>query len=308
MKKTIRGGVWPTMITPYTPGGEIDYGALERMVEWYVDRGVAGLFAVCQSSEMFFLSLEERVRLARFVRERAAGRVQVIASGHVSDDFRDQARELTLMAETGVDAVVLITNRLAGPADPAAVWRNSLERLLRAVPEEVGLGFYECPYPYKRLLSPEELKFCSDSGRFLFLKDTSCDIANIRAKLDAAGSGGLKIFNANAATLLETLKLGVSGFSGVMANFHPDLYAWLCAHWRAQPQEARRLANFLSLAALIERQSYPVNAKYHMNLEGVAMGTFSRARDHGELTETYKLEVRQLRELVAEYRERYQIQ
>ena len=55
------GGVWPVMLTPFTDHNEVDYPALERLTEWYIENGVSGLFAVCQSSEMFFLSLEERV-------------------------------------------------------------------------------------------------------------------------------------------------------------------------------------------------------------------------------------------------------
>ena len=38
----------------------------------------------------------------------------------------------------------------------------------------VPLGIYECPAPYHRLLTPEMLAFCAGSGRFLFIKDTSC--------------------------------------------------------------------------------------------------------------------------------------
>ena len=77
----IQDGVWPTMITPFTKGDDLDLGALESLVDWYIDGSVDGLFAVCQSSEMFFLSLEERVRLARAVVEFAEGRVGVVASG-----------------------------------------------------------------------------------------------------------------------------------------------------------------------------------------------------------------------------------
>ena len=70
------------------------------------------LFAVCQSSEMFFLSLEERVNLSRFVVSRAAGRIPVVSSGHVSDTREEQLAELTAIADTGPDALILITNRL----------------------------------------------------------------------------------------------------------------------------------------------------------------------------------------------------
>ncbi len=40
-------GVYPTMITPYTKNGEIDYEGAERIVDWYMEKGCDGIFAVC---------------------------------------------------------------------------------------------------------------------------------------------------------------------------------------------------------------------------------------------------------------------
>ena len=74
-------GVWPVMITPFTADGEIDYASLERLIAWYEQGGATGLFAACQSSEIFYLSLRERVELVRFVKQHA--HVPVIASGHI---------------------------------------------------------------------------------------------------------------------------------------------------------------------------------------------------------------------------------
>lgn len=304
MSKSIPDGVWPTMVTPFTDENKIDYEGLERMIEWYLEKGVAGLFAVCQSSEMFYLSLEERVELASFVKEKVKDRVAVIASGHISDNFQDQVKELNLIAETGVDAVVLITNRLAGMEESDDIWRKNMEELLKHIPEDVCLGLYECPYPYKRIILPEQLKFCAETGRFFFLKDTSCDVDNIRNKLEAVRGSNLKIFNANAATLLETLKLGVAGYSGVMANFHPELYVWLFEHWRERYEQAEKLSNFLGVASLIERQVYPVNAKYYLNLEGLGININSRSRDYREFSKANRMEVEQLRKLSIEYREK----
>jgi len=50
--------VWPVMLTPFTDTGGVDYNGLRNLIEWYEQAGVDGFFAVCQSSEMFFLSLE----------------------------------------------------------------------------------------------------------------------------------------------------------------------------------------------------------------------------------------------------------
>jgi 4-hydroxy-tetrahydrodipicolinate synthase len=300
----ISNGVWPTMITPFTESDRIDYQSLEKLIEWYIHNGVDGLFAVCQSSEMFYLTLEERVSLAAFVKEKSMGRVPVIASGHISDSLEEQVSELRAMAETGIDALVLLTNRLASEEESDEVWKRNLESVLSQLPEGIQLGLYECPYPYKRLLSPELLKWCSESGRFSFLKDTSCDVSKIKAKLEAVRGSRLKIFNANSATLLESLRLGAAGFSGVMANFHPDLYARLMRIWEEKPQEAEQLSDFLSIASLIEKQLYPVNAKYYLMLEGNVKHYHSRSKNHRDFTAVNRLEVEQLRRFTSSFVDR----
>jgi len=298
--KMIKNGVWPTMLTPFTKSGKVDYSGLERLVEWYVANGVQGLFAVCQSSEMFYLTTEERVEIARFVVKAAAGRVQVIASGHVSDNIDDQVDELERIAGTGVDAVVLVSNRLAGMNESDDLWKKNTEIILNRV--DAPLGIYECPYPYKRLMNPDLLHWCAATGRFYFLKDTCCDTRQIEEKLKAVKGTDLKIYNANSATLLETLKIGVEGYSGVMANFHPDLYVWLCNNWSTRPEIAEKLQSVLGLASVIEYQYYPVNAKYHLQLEGLDIKLESRAKKAGEFSYSKKLEVRQLKAVVDECR------
>ncbi len=171
---------------------------------------------------MFYLSLEERLNIARFVKEKAGG-LPVIASGHISDSFEDQADELKKMGETGVDAVSLITNRLAKQDESDEIWLQNLKALLKEIPEDIKLGSYECPYPYKRVLSREMTQWCASTGRFYFLKDTSCDIKNIREKLAVCKGTNLKLYNANTATLLESLRVGAAGYSVVMANMQCEL-------------------------------------------------------------------------------------
>ncbi|MFO7635760.1 MAG: dihydrodipicolinate synthase family protein [Clostridia bacterium] len=294
MGHLIPDGVWPTMLTPFTRENQVDYHALEAMVEWYISQGATGLFAVCQSSEMFFLNRQERTDIAGFVHKTTSGRVPVIASGHVSDSLEEQAMDILTMEDTGVVAMVLLTNRFALENQSDDVWLANLKAFLGLIPDGIRLGFYECPYPYKRVLTPKILSWCADTGRFLFLKDTSCDMDSMRSKLHAVKGTGMKIFNANSATLLDSLRAGISGYSGVMANFHPDLYAWLCRNWMKQPEKAEKLMGFLGTASLIERQWYPVNGKYHMQLEGLPLQLSARSREASGFTGSYQKETEQL--------------
>lgn len=302
MSNNFPGGVWPVMLTPYTKDNEVDYNALAQLIEWYKKEGVSGFFAVCQSSEMFFLSLEERVKIARFVKEQA-GDMPVVASGHVSDAFEDQVAEIKAIGETGVDAVILITNRLAKEDESDEVWLANMEKLLAALPEDLKLGFYECPYPYKRVMTAEMTKWCADTGRFYFVKDTCCDLELIKQKLAVLPGTNLKLYNANVTTLLDSLKAGACGFSGVMANMQCSLYAKLCADYAKEPLED--LMDELAICALIERQVYPINARYYLQMEGLDIELDSRMRDKNELNETCREEVRMLRRYTERLKEKW---
>src|SRR5476651_104061 len=110
-------GVWPVMLTPFNHQREIDWRSLEKLVEWYLAAGVHGLFAACQSSEMFFLSDAEARQLVAFIVERVDGRVPVVASGHTANALSQQTEQLAAMSETGIDGLILISNRLALAGD-----------------------------------------------------------------------------------------------------------------------------------------------------------------------------------------------
>ena len=292
------------MLTPFDKNGEVDYLALEKLTEWYIAHKVSGLFAVCQSSEMFCLSLEERMKVAETVVRTADGRVPVIASGHISDAFEDQVQEINCMAKPGVDAVILITNRLAKEEESDEIWIQNCKKLLEQIDSEIPLGFYECPYPYKRVMSVETITWCANTGRFYFLKDTCCDIEQIKEKIAAVQGTNLKLYNANTTTLLESLRNGATGYSGDMANFHPLSYAWLCENY--EKVESEPLADLLTIASLIERQYYPVNAKYHLSeIEKLSLETVCRVKEDSGLTETFKTEVQMLDRIIREAEKKY---
>ena len=132
------------------------------------------------------------------------------------------------------------------------------------------------------------------TNRFYFLKDTCCVAADIREKLKAIEGTNLKLYNANATTALESVRDGAAGYSGSMANFHPELWVWLCEHYNDKPA-ADCVQEVLMAASLIERQLYPVNAKWHLReIEGLPITTKCRVQDDSLLFETWKEEVRMM--------------
>lgn len=275
MLKSIKG-IIPVMITPYTDDDKIDYESLKRLIDWYISCGVDALFAVCQSSEMIFLSFEERVALSKFVVEYVNKRVPVISSGHISDDLEDQKRELLAVAATKPDALVLVSNHLDPKQQGTKVFLDTLDKLLEVLPKDLPLGIYECPAPYRRLLTDEEITYLAKTGRFVVIKDVSCDLETVKRRVKLVQGTPLSIVNANAAIAYPAMLAGARGFCGVMNNVHPELYVYLLAQGNKRSELTDELARFMSMCALSERYGYPNCAKFYLEKKGILKNHNSR--------------------------------
>lgn len=296
-----------TMVTPFCRDGAIDIGAVRAMCDWYAEAGLDGIFTACQSSEIFNLTVEERVLLTQTVVDRCSALAKehpdrppmtVVASGHVADTFDEQVYELQAVASCGIDTLILISNRMdiADTGDDA--WISETLALMDALPE-IPLGVYECPYPYKRLMTDSMLSFCAGSGRFRYMKDTCCDADLIAHRCELLSGTPMRLYNANAQTLLATLRAGADGYCGVMCNFHPELYVWLTHHFKDQPETAEMVGAFLSMTAFTESLAYPITAKYHLSqIEGLPIASlYARSRDAADFKPYDAMCVRQMNEL-----------
>lgn len=273
MTKTIANGIWPTMITPYTKENRVDYDQTEKLVDWYAQNGMTGIFAMCQSSEMFFLSEAERLELIRFVLRANRGRMDVVVAGTIDETLDGQIAFAKKAADLGPDAVVFLRNRLSDD------FSGDLKKIMNAMPSDMALGMYECPYPFKRPLTDDEVLAVADTGRFVFLKDTVCDIRAIRRRAKLVEGSAFKLYNANAATFYESVRLGYHGYSGIMANFHPDLYAWVYDH--IDDPRAELVEKFLGAMSVIECRGYPICCKrYLTRYEGFVMTDLCRSVEY----------------------------
>lgn len=272
----LKNGVYPAMITPYLPDGTIDFDGVDRLIEWYVENGCSGVFTACQSSEIYQLSLEERISLVKRTVKASNGRLDVVACGAVASDFNEMINEAKKISALGIKAQVLLSNHLANEDESDEVLLDNLKKAADALPD-IDLGLYEIPVPYKRLLTPKILKWCADSGRFVFMKDTSCNVSQIGEKLEAIKGSRLKLFNANSETLLDTMKLGASGISGIMCNYHPYLYSKMIDDFFEKGADN----DVWSLQYLISTLSYccagyPSSAKYYLMHNDVLKCDISR--------------------------------
>ncbi len=272
--------MYPTIITPFFEDGSIDFGGLGRLIDMFAAKGCDGIFAVCLSSEMFDMDDREKLSLAAFCIERChKNGIKCVASGHTQDDIDSQISYLKALAELEPDAVILVSNRLAASGEADDIWIQNLKTVTDALPSDARLGMYECPYPYKRLLTGATVDAMLESGRFDFLKDTCCDLSEIRSRLERIGDSSLKLFNANMATLYESVESGAAGYSGIMLNLSCELFALMKRYLNSEPPRlalAQSIASHLCAGSVIEHQNYPRNAKYLLNRLRIIEGVSSR--------------------------------
>ena len=272
-------GVWPVLVTPFDKNGKIDLGCYRELVEWYLENGVAGLFASCLTSEMFHLEESERLALVRATVEQTRGRVPVGATGSLGPDRESHVRLSRALADAGVDAVVYT---------PPTFCENeaSLEKYFMGMTEEVDadLGLYECPRPTKRLLPPEMVHRLALTERFGPYKETSCSLPGIVAKVRAAEGTSLSVMQANNALMIDAGRAGALGFIGLVANVVPRLAV---AVWDKiqHPEEAQPLHDLMCLVETMIMRSHPLATKYLLAKQGLPILVTARAGDTSSLDE-----------------------
>ena len=149
------------------------------------------------------------------------------------------------------------------------------------------LGFYECPEPYKRVLSAEQLGQFVATGRVTYHKDTCLDINQIKAKLAAAQGHAFGLYDAYMGHAVESLRAGAAGLSCIQGNFFPELIVWLCNNYD-NPQlanEVDSVQQFFIKNMHVMHNVYPTIAKYSLKQRGVDISTFTR-RKVGDFSST----------------------
>lgn len=278
----------PVMITPFTSELKIDYKGLSALIDLYLSSGAKGLFANCLSSEMYHLSDEERLSLVKHVVKHVNGRVPIVATGSFGNNLSAQSAFAKKMHQTGVDGVILITSHFAAKDETDAVMMSNIDKFLAMTPG-VPLGTYECPSPYKRILTPETFKHLIDSNRFIYHKDTTLDQARISVKLELCKGTSLQFYDAHAPNGLFSLQHGAKGLSCIAGNLYPEIFSWLCEH----ADDSSRAADVRWLQEEITRlddvigNGYSLNARYVLNKRGLNLQLVNRA-SKSPLTEEQK--------------------
>lgn len=299
MQTSLPQGFIPVMLTPFLENGDIDFDGLTKLTELYLQAGATGLFANCLSSEMYELSEAERIAITKHVVGVANGRVPVVATGTFGGSISEQAEFAKKIYATGIQAVIVITSLIAGADESDEVFMERMHQLLRLTPGVI-YGLYECPVPYKRLVTAENLGELAATGRVIYHKDTSLDIENVKAKIAATQGHVFGVYDAYMEHAVASLKAGSAGLSCIQGNFFPEVIVWLCKNYNNPEQQAgvERIQQLLIDTMPVIHYAYPTVAKYYLQKRGFPISLYTRRKVEA-CTEEVKAEVDELFEMVS---------
>ncbi len=287
--KKLPGGLYPVMLTPFLDNNKVDVDGLKTLTQYYIESGANGLFSNCLSSEMFQLTDEERLLVIQTVVEAASGKIPVVAAGTFHSSIEKNAGFIKRVYDKGVAAVIVISNQIVDVDEGDEIFKKRITSLINLT-GDIPLGIYECPYPYKRLISRDMMHWLSETGHFIYHKDTSCDPLAIKEKFGAIKNELFSFFNADTPTALGSLREGIAGLSPIGANLYPELYASLIHRFNQHKadEELEWLSARLTVMDTVVDLSYPFSAKYFLQQKGLPITnvcriTYDKVRPDGRL-------------------------
>ena len=267
----------PVMITPYKQNGQIDFDGLSKLIDFYLAAGAKGLFANCNSSEMYNLSPAERLALTKHVVKRVNGAVSVVSTGSFGQTLEEKANFAKKIYHTGINGVITITSHFAKVDESDDVLIKNYEKFF-SLTDNIPMGTYECPAPYKRILTPYSFKYLLDTGRMVYHKDTTIDFDKVKVKIDLSKNTKLEFYDACVANTTQSLQAGAKGMSAIAGNLYPEILSWMCANATNpdKQDDVKYIQEQINKTEDIVGNNYPLSAKYFLHKRGVPIEVISR--------------------------------
>jgi 4-hydroxy-tetrahydrodipicolinate synthase len=255
-------GCGTALITPFDEKGRIDFGALERFVNWQIERGIDFLVPCGTTGESATLSGDERKAVTAAVVKTASGRVPIIAGagGNHTAKAVFWARDA---AEVGADGILSVSPMYNKPG-PEGLYRH-YSALAEAT--ELPILVYNVPGRTGSDLDVETILRLAEIPRIVGLKEASGNFGRI-ARLMTVLPEDFLVFSGDDSTALALLALGARGLISVVSNEIPrDMSALVRAALEGDWTEARKLQRrYLALMEMNFWESSPAPAKCALSL------------------------------------------
>jgi len=225
------------IVTPMHPNGDLDFEALDRLLEWHVDSGTDAVVVVGTTGESPTLTMEEHCAVIARSIKAVRGRIPVVA-GTGSNSTEEAIYYTKAAKEEGADAALLVTPYYNKPS------QEGLYQHFMRIANEVDIPqiLYNVPSRTGCDLLPETVARLADHERIIGLKEATGDLDRGKQVISLCADR-IAIYSGDDATALDLILAGGKGDISVTANVAPAQMHEMCRLALAGEQEKASLLN-----------------------------------------------------------------
>ncbi len=204
------------MVTPMTKDGEVDWPAVESLMDHLISHGADGLVVTGTTGETSTLTDAEKIRLVTTGKTVAAGRARIITGGGSNETAH--AIELYKASEkAGADGVMVVTPYYNKPTQAGVLTHF---RMI-ADATDLPMIMYDIPGRSGIQITYDTILRAAKHPNIVAVKDAKGDLSEVSRVMNQTD---LMYFAGDDANALPTLAIGGTGLIGVTANIAPEPY------------------------------------------------------------------------------------
>ncbi|NIA13323.1 MAG: 4-hydroxy-tetrahydrodipicolinate synthase [Nitrospiraceae bacterium] len=244
------------LVTPFKSSLEIDFDAYGRLIDWHIEQGTNGIVPCGCTGEAATLSHEEQKECIRFIVERVAGEIPIIA-GTGSNNTAEALSLTQYAAEVGADGALLITPYYNKPTPAGQIAHYTA--IAKAA--DIPIILYNVPGRTGTNMLPATVAELSAIDNIVAIKEAGGSVDQVS---DIIGQCGITVLSGDDGLTLPMLSVGAAGVISVAADVAPAMMAALCEKFAEGDLESAQTIHYellpLFRALFIETNPMPAKA------------------------------------------------
>lgn len=258
-------GAGVAIITPFTQTGEVDYPALEALVQMHLDCGTDFLCVHGTTGETPTLTIEEKRETRKRIIKQVNGRIPIML-GVGGNNTMAVVNELKTEDLTGIDAILSIVPYYNKPT------QEGMYCHFKAIAEATELPIYLYNVPGRtgvNMLPETTVRLARECKNIVGLKAASGNLQQISRLIDIKPAD-FDVLSGDDALTVDIMKMGGVGVISVFSNAFPSQLVELVRAMERGNVEKARLLNdkYAEIFRLLFVDGNPAGAKIALNIMG----------------------------------------
>lgn len=258
MARNIFKGLGIALVTPFTVNGEVDYKAIQRLVEYQIQNGADFLCILATTGETPCLSAEEKNNIKKLVIETNRGRLPILM-GCGGNNTRAVVEELKTSDWTGIDGVLSVCPFYNKPSQEglyqhfkAIAEASPLPVVLYNVPGRTGIN----------MKSETTVRLARDCENIVAIKEASGSLEQVDEIIKNKPER-FDVISGDDALTFSMVASGAAGSISVIGNALPkEVSRMIRLEFRGEYESARTIHHrFTELYSLLFVDGNPAGVK-----------------------------------------------